>query len=570
MPRPVPRRRRATVRVLARWGATLALLWTALAAGVAAAEDLPLDRIAPGDVGYVVTEAGGELRRFDVEVLTVRTADGPGLPTILIRTSGAFLDEVGGVAAGMSGSPVYLGPPGEERLAGALAYAFPDSDHRLALVTPIAAMRALAGDGEGPATPPGGVAPLGPESLLLAGASPRAATLLAPTLEHLGARAVPAQAGAGTTRAELERPLSPGDAVAIALVRGDLVVAAVGTVTDVRDERAWLLGHPLLRAGPVDLALFAADVPAIVADRRLPYKLADVVGPDPIGRVTRDGQAGLIATLGDAPADLPLIVRVDTAGASRTVAVRLARLPGLTPALAALTVQETVDALRDRVGGGSAELAWEIDVGDGRPLRLLDQRVDEADLAAAVARTAAGPLAILLGNPFRDPNLVRVALRIEIREERDHAELVEVALEAPEVAPGGTVQAFLRLQPFRGEARVTTLAIPVPDDVRPGELVLTFRGASVPDPRIEEDDPPAADPYDQATSGLPPLLSWGELIGALEERPQARELLVEIPGETRPRRLARTDLGSLVTGLERVTVRIVDPDASRDGTGGEE
>ena len=570
MSRPAPRRRRAAARVLVRWGATLTLLWTALATGLAAADDLPLDRIAAGDVGYAVTEAGGELRRFDVEVLAVRAPDGPGLPTILVRTSGTFLDEVGGVAAGMSGSPVYLGAPGEERLAGALAYAFPDSDHRLALVTPIAAMRALAGDGEVPATPPSGVAPLAPAPLLIAGASPRASSLLAPALDRLGARAVQAQAGATAGRAELERPLSAGDAVAIALVRGDLVVAAVGTVTDVRDERAWLLGHPLLRAGPVDLALFAADVPAIVADRRLPYKLSDVLGPDPIGRVTRDGQAGLIATLGGAPSDLPLIVRVDSDDASRTVAVRLARLPGLTPALAALTVQETIDALRDRVGGGSAELAWEIDLGDGRPLRLLDQRVDEADLAAAVARTAAAPLAILLGNPFRDPGLARVALRIEIREERDHAELVEVALEAPEVAPGGTVQAFLRLQPFRGEARVATLAIAIPDDVPPGELVLTFRGASVPDPRSDEDDPPAADPYEQATSGLPPLLSWGELIGALQERPQARELLVEIPGEMRPRRLTRTDLGSLVTGLERVTVRVTDPTASQNGTGGEQ
>jgi hypothetical protein len=543
----------------------LALLGAVLAAGIASAEDLPLDRIAAGDVGYAVTEAEGQLRRFDVEVLAVRAPDGPGLPTLLIRTSGPFLDEVGGVAAGMSGSPVYLGPPGEERLAGALAYAFPDSDHRLALVTPIAAMRALDGGGQGPAAPPGGAAPL-----LLAGASPRAAALLGPALDRLGARAVPAQAGAATDRAALRRPLSPGDAVAIALIRGDLVVAAIGTVTDVRDERAWILGHPLLRAGPVDLALFAADVPAIVADRRLPYKLADVLGPDPIGRVARDGQAGLIATLGGAPADLPLIVRVDAPDGSRTVAVRLARLPGLTPALAALTVQETVDALRDRIGGGSAELAWEIDLGDEPPLRLLEQRVDDADLATSVARTAAGPLAILLGNPFREPDLRRVALRIEVRDERDHAELVEVALETPEVAPGGTVQAFLRLQPFRGEARVTTLAVPIPDDAAPGELVLTFRGASVPDPRVGEDDPPAADPYEQATSGLPPLLSWGELIGALEERPQARELLVEIPGDGRPRRLARTDLGSLVTGLERVTVRIVDPDAAEDGTGGEE
>ena len=562
---PTPR---ARARWLASCVAILALV--GVPPSFAQESDLPLSAVAVGDVGFGRTEGPDGPATFDVEVLGVRAPSGPGTPLLLVRTSGPFLDEVGGVAAGMSGSPVFLGPPGEERLVGALAYAFPDSDHRLALITPIAAMRALADEDGAPPPAPGGATPLAPAPLLLAGASDRAAALLAPALGRAGAHVVPIQAGSGTSQDSETEPdvVIAGDAVAVALIRGDVRLAAIGTATDVRGDEVLLLGHPFLRVGPTDLALFAADVPAIVANRTLPFKLADL-GTNPIGTVTRDGQAGLRATLGRVPDDLPVVVRVDGPSASLSVTARLARLPGITPALLALTVQEAVDALSDRVAGGTAEVALEIAVGDGPPVRLLDQRFDDDDLALEVARLAAAPLVTLLDNPFRDPELRRIAVRVELRPGPEHAEIVEVALETPEVAPGGTVQAFVRVQPYRSEARVLSLAVPIPDDADAGDLVLTFRGASVRDPRVEENDPPPADPLAQATSGLPAVLSWGELIAALENRPQAREMLIEMPGETRPRRLARHDVGTVVTGLERVTVRVVAAEEDGDATGGE-
>jgi hypothetical protein len=530
-----------------------------------APEDLPLEEISRGDVGYGLTEGPGGIERFDVEVLARQEASGPGFPTLLVRTGGPFLDGSGGVAAGMSGSPVYLGPPGEERLAGALAYAFPGGDHRLALVTPIAAMRALTDDDGGPPEPPGGAAPLA-APLLVSGVDARALAHLAPVLERVGHRAVPVQGG-GAGAADAGGPLAPGAAVAVALAQGDVQVAAIGTVTDVRGDELLLLGHPLLRSGPVDHALLGADVTAIVTNRDLPYKLANL-GSEPVGRVVRDGRAGLAARLDGPAAGLPVTVRVEAPGGVRTLAVRVSRDRALAPSLLATVVQQAIDVVRDRIGGGSAELAWEIDFVGEPPIRLLDQRQEEDDLATEVARLAAAPLAVLLDNPFQDPDIARVSVRIGVQEGPRDVELVEVALETPEVAPGGTVQAFVRLQPWRGEAEVRTLAVELPDDVSPGPLTITFRGASVRDPDAEEREPPPPDPLRQPISGLPPILSWAELLSALENRPQAREVLVEIPGAQRPRRLARQDLGRVVDGLERVTVTVVDPDDA-PGTGEE-
>jgi hypothetical protein len=555
----------------------LLALW--LSAGGAAAQapgdavearvpsDLPLEEIAPGDVGYGLTEGPDGIERFDVEVLARQEAGGPGFPTLLVRTGGPFLERSGGVAAGMSGSPVYVGPPGDERLAGALAYAFPGGDHRLALVTPIAAMRALADDDGGSPEPPGGAAPL-VAPLLVNGVDARALAHLGPVFERVGHRAVPVQGGGGGPGDPAE-PLTPGAAVAVALAQGDVRIAAIGTVTDVRGEALLLLGHPLLRSGPVDHALLRADVTAIVPNRALPYKLANV-GADPVGRVVRDGRAGLAARLDGPATGLPVTVRVEAPGGARTLAVRVSRDRALAPSLLAAVVQQAIDVVRDRIGGGSAELAWEIEFAGEPPIRLLDQRQEEDDLATEAARLAAAPLAVLLDNPFQEPGLARVSVRIDVQEGPRDVELVEVALETPEVAPGGTVQAFVRLQPWRGEAEVRTLAVELPDDVPPGPLTITFRGASVPDPDAEEREPPPPDPLRQPISGLPPVLSWAELLSALENRPQARELLAEIPGAHRPQRLAREDLGRVVDGLQRVTVTVAGPDDEADLTGDDE
>jgi hypothetical protein len=173
----------------------------------------------------------------------------------------------------------------------------------------------------------------------------------------------------------------------------------------------------------------------------------------------------------------------------------------------------------------------------------------------------------LLDSPFQDPKLASLHIDIETFDAPREVELVEVALETPSVRPGEAVQAFVRLQPYRGEAEVRTLSISLPGDVPAGPLRMTLRGATVPDPdrdaMIEERE---RDPLEQVISDLPPIVSWGELLAALRNRPRARELLIEIPGEDRPRRLARIDLGDeegvIVTGIEHLTVMVETDEAA--------
>ena len=80
-------------------------------------------RTETGDEGlWQDGDPGADIQTFDVEILGVTGTETGGY-NILIKASGPLLKESGGIAQGMSGSPVYI----DGRLAGAVAYgqAFP-------------------------------------------------------------------------------------------------------------------------------------------------------------------------------------------------------------------------------------------------------------------------------------------------------------------------------------------------------------------------------------------------------------------------------------------------------------
>ena len=102
---------------------------------------LPYSEVTAGMQGtaYTVLDTSGEIRTFPVEILG-NTEGGKGAQRmIMARTSGAFIEQIGGVLQGMSGSPVYVG----DRLVGALAAGLKDLSPYTFFITPIEDMTPL-------------------------------------------------------------------------------------------------------------------------------------------------------------------------------------------------------------------------------------------------------------------------------------------------------------------------------------------------------------------------------------------------------------------------------------------
>lgn len=521
--------------------------------------DLDVADVRVGMEGYGVTAGpGNELVRFGVKVLAVQADAGPGFPLVLIRASGPFIDASGGVAAGMSGSPVYLGTATGDGLLGAIAYVFPSAAHDLALVTPIAAMRSSVNATTGPPRwfADAGLVPVS-TPILMTGLGARAAALVAPLFGVDGGRVVPIQGGAQGPGNEEDVTLEPGSALSVQLTRGDVTIGAVGTVTTVDDGRVLAFGHPLLGNGAVRFVLSSASITAIVPSDVVPFKLANI-GRSVLGIIDQDRPAAVGGALGDGPAMIPVSLHVNAPAGTRDYAFEVVPDERLYPQLVAAATLELLDRALSATTAGTAELAWQLELGSGTRLNLIDQADDADDIATAVARSAGSPLYALAVNTFAEPDLRSVDLSVRVTSVRRTADIKEVVVENAELAEGEPLIVHVRLQPYREEAIVRTMSIPIPDDLK-GTVVVTIRGGAVrPDTEADDDEAPDDDLDTEPRS-------FSELLDAMRAHPQASELVAEVPGENgRPRRLARVPLERVITGSRTVDVTIAaEPDTTQ-------
>ncbi|MFU8887133.1 MAG: hypothetical protein ACNA8N_00860 [Trueperaceae bacterium] len=524
----------------------------------------PLDELAPGTVGYALTEGPDGVERFAIEVVARQEGFGLGFPLVLVRASGPLIDAAGGVAAGMSGSPVVLPHDGSEALLGAIGYTFADAPGGLALVTPIEAMRtqgwpAVAAGGT--AAPGAGTAGHAMEALRAAGIAPiatpvlvaglgeRALGLLQHELTSASFDTVQVLPGGGSG-AEAGGPLVPGSAVAVGWVRGDVSVSAIGTLTELQGDRWLAFGHPLLGAGAVDWPLLAARVTALVPRRSVPFKLADA-GAAVLGRLEQDRLAAVGGRLGERPDLLPVTLTVAATNAAgleeqTTMRFEVVRDPDLWPGLVAVATLEALDRVRGRSGGGTATVHWDVGLRDGPGLRLSEAVVHATDVATAAARLTGAPLALLARNPFQDPRVTRVSLLMRIEDQRRDVEVRQVIAEAGEPVAGTVVPLYLRLQPWRRPGEVLGLDVAWPAHLD-GRVELVVRGATWP---REEGADEAPDPDDAP-------LTFDELLAFLRERPRGGDLVVEARADGGQwERLERVAIPGFVTGRVALTLDV--------------
>lgn len=98
---------------------------------------MPVSQVKPGMKAKVKTVlVGTDIHQFDATLLGIVPRKNSPHNLILIRIDDKYVIDSGGIAAGMSGSPVYV----NGRLVGAIGYSWDFGDPSLGLVTPIEEM----------------------------------------------------------------------------------------------------------------------------------------------------------------------------------------------------------------------------------------------------------------------------------------------------------------------------------------------------------------------------------------------------------------------------------------------
>ncbi|MGI9018626.1 MAG: SpoIVB peptidase S55 domain-containing protein, partial [Euzebya sp.] len=294
-------------------------------------------QVTRGMIGEGLTVVQGTTpETFGVEVLGVlKNGIGVGRDMIIVDVDAPFIDEVGGIWQGMSGSPVYV----DGRLLGSVSFGLAFTSSSIGGLTPAENLVDLVSLGEGasfaadqPAAQQATVTgPLAAEIQRRVGGDSAAFTQQGVQLRQLPlplsvsglassrldsledvmaehGQSMTAYAGSSAEYRQVQTTGSapePGENLAVAQSLGDLTMAAVGTATLECDGQVIGFGHPFTFAGPTIAGGALADAITIVPDHvGAPFKLANIGRL--FGTVDEDRLEGVRADVGNFPRRIPV------------------------------------------------------------------------------------------------------------------------------------------------------------------------------------------------------------------------------------------------------------------------
>lgn len=447
-------------------------LYTAAALG--AVDIYPLDAVYPGlkGVGKTVVQ-GTIIEEFDVEVITIipQPASIPDL--VMVRVSGDAIDRSGGIASGMSGSPVYV----DGKLLGAISYAYEYSDHRVGLLTPAEPMLALLDMVSVPA-------PKLPEGfneiatpVTVSGISGRALAPLAKALEPFNVQVIPGVSGGQLM--DVSR-LEPGSAFAVQLLRGDFQVAAFGTITEIDDQNRFVgFGHSFLHKGDVNYFAAPAVIHYTMPNLGVPYKIASAGAS--VGSIYQDRSAGVAGLLGTEAAYIPINITVTDVERQRQDVYRVESVTDsrLLSALVISSVYQGIDSTLDRIGSGTAYVRLEFHAHNlPQPVIRENMFYSDSDIAVWSLSDLSDGLDVLMGNNLQSVDLKEINVSIVVENTRRTAEIEKAIPRKFQVEAGGSVEVEVRIRPFRNVVETRVLRIDIPEDTMPGLMTVSVRGGS--------------------------------------------------------------------------------------------
>jgi hypothetical protein len=267
---------------------------------------------------------------------------------IMFESTDPAITGIGGVAAGMSGSPIYVNDGGVDKLVGAVSYGDWSTLRGTGLATPIEYMMriqaaygpppapvaeqaisldrpvrtsagtvqriVLAADAAAAGAVSEGTVAVHPLAVVQIAGLPRGSESyqrLAATLRGRGLTVIPASTNVGASAATTP-PLQSGSPCGVEFSSGFFKLYVLGTATYLDGDQVLLFGHPVLGGfsgyfvgiGAMDGALCGATVDAIWPSSVQPYKM--MTPADAKGLATRDNWAGVLASLGGTMTTFPI------------------------------------------------------------------------------------------------------------------------------------------------------------------------------------------------------------------------------------------------------------------------
>ena len=438
---------------------------------------VPIDSVRTMPTGtpvFLRTEfANGQLA--DLEMTFVRVVDTfrPPMPVYMVEASDPVLIQLGGIARGMSGSPIFT----EQGTWGAIAYGFSgqDSPPYYFFATPIEWVIGTQG-----------AVPLAKPAATWEGN--RIAPLAIPLLDTGFNGAYQPHDLEVTPAGKTQQPqesFEAGRPLAVGLVLGENTMASLGTISYVDGNRVYGFGHPMSSAGPVELPIIEAQVLGEVSSTLSPFKFA-TLNPTVRGTLTEDRLPAVRGILNEEPELVPLrSVYTFSSGSVLESTHRLATV-GVAPSrIVTFATRGLFAPLTSRVENEpnhSVRLRTHISfVGTDSILARSRLYADRDGGLSSAIQSAQSDLSDVLNQLIeRDDyalQLREAEVHVELVPESRFAKVVAVAADTV-VRAGSTLPVTTSLRVGRSSNREIELALSVPDTLPVGAYQLEVGSAA--------------------------------------------------------------------------------------------
>lgn len=471
---------------------------------------MPVTDLRSGMKGIAKTVfQGTKIESFPVEIIGILKKTVADTDLILIKVNSPYLKKRGiGLVRGMSGSPVYV----NGRLIGAIAYGWGFTKEAVAGVVPIHAMLLelpLPQKGAGKLTSPSFIGnsrieknvpiPIGTSHPSFKKRLPKTAYLIPlgtlcqvsgvsetglaalrkqfPFLEFVSFGGI----SGGTSKPVKFNPGAPelkeGAAVGVDVIRGDINMTAIGTLSYKNGNNVLAFGHPFMLLGKVDYPLSLASIAYVLPSMEFPAKFGSPIAE--VGRVGEDRLYAVGGVLGEKAKMVPMTVTVydNARRKQKTLKTEIIQQKQLLEFASTFVAERAMEAVSHITGEGSTEVEYALYFKGLPVLRKKNLVHNEANIGHASFMDMARSLNELMKNDFQKLNLEKIELVINIRQDIPVAFLRRVMVKEEHLKAGEPVNLILEIQPFGRTVERHYINIPLPQDIS-GQIMIGISGGN--------------------------------------------------------------------------------------------
>jgi SpoIVB peptidase S55 len=271
--------------------------------------------------------------------------------------------------------------------------------------------------------------------------------------------------GTGAPTEDGPREFVMGGSIAVQLVRGDMSMAATGTVSYVDGNHVLAFGHPLFQTGESYAPVSTSYVHTIVPSAQSAFVSASPAIE--IGSLVQDRQSAISADTKLRSPMIPLDIEVITGTGTRTekgdFRVEIIDNKFLTATFAALAAGNAVNYYLPDRDDVTAKVFSTVRIKGVAPISFVDYLYAN-DGASSMMGGVRGlrVLVPLLLNPFAPVTIEGIELKVDLRFDTNYGEIKSLQLPSAMLVPGARNLVNVAMETWNGDQVIEAVAVDVP------------------------------------------------------------------------------------------------------------